>query len=63
MSRHPDPAQGARRENTADIERNGAVWGDKGRRRGGDFLAAIPLSNVFVMARASFRRSDRMKTA
>jgi hypothetical protein len=63
MSQDPGLARRARRENTAHIERNGAVWGDKGRRRGGDFLAATPLFNVFVMARASYRRSGRVKTA
>ena len=63
MSRDPGRAHGARQKNTAHIEKNGAVWGDKGRRRGGDLLAAIPRSYVLVMARVTYRWSDRVKTA
>lgn len=42
-----------RRENTAHVEKNGALRADKGRRRRGDFLAALPLSNDSVRASAS----------
>ena len=63
MSPDPGRAHGARQKNTAHIERNGAVWGDKGRRRGGDLLAAIPTSNVLVMARVTYRWSDSVRTA
>lgn len=45
--------RGRRRENTAHVEKNGALQGDKGRRGRGDFLAAIPLSNDSVRASAS----------
>lgn len=63
MNRDPGWARGARQKNTARIERNGAVWGDKGRRRGGDFLAAIASFNAFVIARPACRRSGGVGNA